>query len=191
MKHILLSLLILGAVCTVGCRSDPDQTSPPPLRQPREAQRLMGEATRQIDAGRLERAQALLETAVRADPMHGPAHNNLGLVLFERGELYRAAWKFQAAAKLMPNQVPPRNNLGLVLESARRFDDAIEAYREALAIEPERIEVLGNLTRARLRRGDRDADMLEALSDLVLKHPDPTWRAWAGRQAATLTSPNP
>nr|WP_083445105.1 tetratricopeptide repeat protein [Pseudorhodobacter aquimaris] len=50
--------------------------------------------------GRLGQAETLLRQAVKADPTSVPAHNNLGVVLMERGKLGEARAVFQQAYAL-------------------------------------------------------------------------------------------
>jgi Flp pilus assembly protein TadD len=118
--------------------------------------------------------------------MYGPAHNNLGKAYFHQDKLYLAAWEFQYAMKLMPNTPEPRNNLGLVFESAGKLDDAVASYDEAMRLEPDNVQFIGNLARARVRRGDRDDDLRELLDKLVMRETRPDWADWARGQLATM-----
>ncbi|MES1171564.1 MAG: hypothetical protein ABUL56_04300, partial [Actinomycetota bacterium] len=97
-----------------------------------------------------------------------------------------AAWEFQYAMKLMPNTPEPRNNLGLVFESAGKLDDAVASYDEAMRLEPDNVQFIGNLTRARVRRGDRDDSVRELLGKLVMRETRPDWADWARGQLATM-----
>src|SRR4029453_19576722 len=110
--------------------------------------------------------EAELKSALAADVMCGPAHNNLGKVYYHQHKLYLAAWEFQYAMKLMPNVPEPRNNLGLVFESAGKLDDAVASYDEARGLEPDNVQFIGNLARARVRRGDDDAGVRDLLRQL-------------------------
>ncbi len=188
MRHAVLWIFVIAAVAA--CRSG-DSPAHPPTRDPDKARALHEVAVLQLDQGDLSAAEAVLKRALAADPLHGPSYNNLGLIYLEQGRLYLAAWQFQRAMELMPQQVQPRNNLGLVLEEARKLDEAVETYREALALQPNQPEVLGNLARARLRRGDDDPELLDQLQQSSLQHPDPTWRAWAQRQSVLLSTTPP
>ena len=148
-----------------------------------------------MDKGDHAAAEAALKAALAADVMCGPAHNNLGKVYFRQGKLYLAAWEFQYAMKLMPNQPEPPNNLGLVFEAAGKLDDATESYGKAVAIEPDNIHALGNLARARVRRGDSDADLRALLEKLALRETRPDWLAWErgvlSRMQARPATPEP
>jgi Tfp pilus assembly protein PilF len=131
-----------------------------------------------LESGDTAGAETALKSALAADVMCGPAHNNLGKIYFRKKDLYHAAWEFQYAMKLMPNQAEPPNNLGLVFEAAGKLDDAASHYDKALALEPENVHAMGNLARARVRRGDRDDATRALLQKLVTRDDRPDWLAW-------------
>jgi Flp pilus assembly protein TadD len=151
-----------------------------------KAEQHNAKAVGMLERGDLPGAEKELKDALAADVMCGPAHNNLGKVYFHQGKLYLAAWEFQYAMKLMPNTPEPRNNLGLVFESAGKLDDAVASYDEAMRLEPDNVQFIGNLARARVRRGDRDADVRELLDKLVMRETRPDWADWARGQLATM-----
>ncbi len=158
-----------------------------PRRDSTLAETHNAEAIRRIERGDYKGAEAELKAALGADVMYGPAHNNLGKVHFHQGKMYLAAWEFQYATKLMPNVPEPRNNLGLVFEAAGKLDEAVASYDEAMRLATDNVEVLGNLARARLRRGDRDPSVRDLLKQLVLRETRPAWAAWARERLATWT----
>lgn len=131
-------------------------------------------------------AEELLLEALAADVGFGPAHNNLGKVYFQQGKMYLAAWEFEYAIKLMPYHPEPKNNLALVLETVQRFDESITQYEEALDLQPDNPELLGNLARAKIRRGDPPHEIKQMLMDLVLKDTRPEWLEWANEQLSHL-----
>ncbi len=146
------------------------------------------EATRDLEGAEASYGEALAQAeqcfraALDADIMYGPAHNNLGRVFYLQGRYYEAAWEFQYAAQLMPHRPIPRNNLGLVFEATGQLDKAEEHYALALAAEPDNPEFLGNLARARVRRGERSNELLDLLQEVVAKDDRPAWRSWAEQQ---------
>lgn len=135
----------------------------------------------------LAQAEQHFRAALDADIMYGPAHNNLGRVYFLQERFYEAAWEFQYAAQLMPHRPIPRNNLGLVFEATGQLDEAEEHYALALASEPDNPEFLGNLARAKVRRGERSAELLGLLQQIVMKDHRPEWRRWAQEQQRYLS----
>jgi Flp pilus assembly protein TadD len=156
-----------------------------PRRDSAAAERHNAEALRFLGKGDAARAEQELKAALASDVMYGPAHNNLGKIYFQQDKLYLAAWEFQYAAKLMPNVPEPKNNLGLVFESAGKLDEAVGSYGDAMRLEPDNVQFIGNLARARVRRGDRDDAVRQLLSQLVLRETRPEWAEWARQQLAT------
>lgn len=189
----LSTLLLLVVGCASRAQATKDKSyetlSPDPRRNTEAAERHNTAAVAKMQNGDYASAEAELKSALSADVMHGPAHNNLGKVYFHQGKMYLAAWEFQYAAKLMPSVPEPRNNLGLVFESVGKLDDAVASYDEARERGPDNVQVLGNLARARIRRGDRDPATRELLERIVLRETRPQWAEWARSQLAVFRTP--
>ena len=194
----LAMFLTGGGLCVTGCASsarphgDGYQTvAKEPHRDAEFARQENARAVALMDKSDDTAAETALKAALDADIMCGPAHNNLGKVYFRQGKLYLAAWEFQYAMKLMPNQSEPPNNLGLVFEAAGKLDDAAESYGKAVAIAPENVQALGNLARAKVRRGDRGGDVRALLQRLVLRDDRTDWLAWERKTLARLEALRP
>jgi Tfp pilus assembly protein PilF len=184
----LIGLLTLGCAPSKDGPATDYQTVPDrPGRRTDLATQRVNQALGYIQEGRWDQAEKRLRQAIEADIMFGPAHNNLGKVHYHQQRYYEAAWEFEYAAKLMPHRPEPRNNLGLVFEAVGRTDSAVEAYTRALELEPENPQLLGNLARARVRRGDRDESMRQLLSKLILNDTRSEWVQWARRQRALMS----
>ena len=196
MRNVLLLMasLVMQLPLAGGCASSPareagaeyETISSDPRRDADAAARHNADAMRRMADGDYAGAEVALKSALAADVMHGAAHNNLGKVYYHQGKLYLAAWEFQYAAKLMPGLPEPRNNLGLVFEAAGKLDDAVASYDEAMRLAPDDAQFIGNLARARVRRGDRDASVRDLLERLVLRETRPQWADWARARLATL-----
>ena len=159
-----------------------------PHRDTELARKLNDQAVDDLNKENYDGAEKELKQALDADITFGPAHNNLGTVYFQHHRLYLAAWEYQYAIKLMPGQAEPRNNLGLVLEQVGKLDDAVENYAKAKELAPEEPQFIGNLARARIRRGDKGNDIKELLTQVVLHDSRPEWSEWAKEQSARLGS---
>ncbi len=182
------ALVLVTSACTSNNASPDGYTTvgKDPRRDSDTAQRLTAQAAQLILDNRYDEAEKVLTKALEADVMYGPAHNDLGMVYFNQKKLYLAAWEFEYASKLMPNQPEPRNNLGLVFEAAGKIDDAVTAYGNALQIEPDNAQLIGNLARARIRRGDHDPEVRDLLQQLVMKDNRPDWLTWARDRLALM-----
>lgn len=178
-----LSLVVLGGCATSGHRSSPYTVQPEEARDPREADRLNGEAVKLVDEDPVE-AELLLRRALTADLYHGPAHNNLGVLYLGQGLLYEAANEFEWARKLMPGHPDPRLNLALTLERAGRVDEALNAYAAALEVYPGHVGALQGRTRLQLRENRADETTEDALREIALRGENERWREWARRQSA-------
>ena len=187
-SFLALALLLSLVACSANTRhraSDQDgyRTIPAQLgRDTEQARALTAKATAALNEGLAEDAEQLLRDALTEDVMYGPAHNNLGQLYYQQQRYYEAAWEFQYAIRLMPHQPIPRNNLGLVFEATGQLDEAVEQYGLAVAEEPDNPELLGNLARAHIRRGDRSPEVRDLLQQIVMKDTRPEWRAWAEAQ---------
>lgn len=184
-KFVLCSLLALITACDSAPKTGPAAGSDE-KRDPQLARKLNDEAAEKIEKGKLDEALPLLERAVAADPSFAPAHNNLGLIHFEQGRLYQAALEFGSVVQLAPESASARNNLGLVFESAGKTDDAVKRFEQASRMEPNNPEFLGNLVRAKIRRGDVTSETKPLLEKLVFIETRPDWRTWAESQLSRL-----
>lgn len=177
-----LGLALASLAAVPGCQSASGPYAPvaESRRDAARAERLTREAADLIDT-RPDKAENLLREALIADPYHGPAHNNLGALLLDRGDLFGAAGEFEWARKLMPGSPDPRMNLALTLERAGRVDEAIKAYHTALEIQPEHLPSVQALTRLQVRTGKTDDHTGNRLAVIAMRG-DPTWRDWARMQ---------
>ncbi|HET6880136.1 MAG TPA: tetratricopeptide repeat protein [Pirellulales bacterium] len=137
-----------------------------------------------LEKGKMDKAEQALQQALIADVTYGPAHNNLGKIYFSQGKYYLAAWEFEYAAKLMPHRVECQNNIGLVYEAVGKLDEAVDVYTSAYQMNDKNPVIIGNLARARVRRGDCDPAIQQLLADLRLYDDRPDWVAWANERLA-------
>ncbi len=63
-------------------------------------------------------------------------YNNMGLCWYKQGLSDEAEPIFREITTTHPGYVRAWTNLGLVLEDLSRFEEAVEAYRQALRVEP-------------------------------------------------------
>lgn len=74
-----------------------------------------------------------LTRALDADPRNAEAWYSLGRVHMEQGDFIEAERNFHRALTLTPSDPRALDNLGLSLEAQNRSDEALAAYREAIA----------------------------------------------------------
>lgn len=196
MKKLLL-IVIAASILSTGCSGQPFwrkqsqdvMTAKDPQRDTYAAMQHNAAGVEHMNKGDLKNAEAEFKAATMADAFFGPAHNNLGTVYYKKKDYYQAAWEFQFAAKLMPGKSEPRNNLGLVLEAAGKLDQAAQSYEEALAIDKDEQQVIGNLARVYVRQERKDDRTKELLHKVVLNDSRPEWVAWARERLACFNQP--
>jgi tetratricopeptide (TPR) repeat protein len=148
---------------------------------PKRAHGLALEALGVIDSDPVK-AEQLLQSAVKADPFNGPAHNDLGVLYLRQSKLYEAASEFELARKLMPGNPDPRLNLGLTFEKAGVYERAFNAYDAALEASPAHIRTIEAVARLTLRTGRTNDRLTEMLEDIALRGESANWRNWAKEQ---------
>jgi tetratricopeptide (TPR) repeat protein len=106
-------------------------------------------------------AQKAYELCLKADPDHLEARINLGRLLHLAGRLAEAERVYRVGAKADPFIA---FNLAVVLEDLEREPDAILAYREALALDPQFADAHFNLARLYERAKDPKASLRHLLA---------------------------
>jgi tetratricopeptide (TPR) repeat protein len=106
-------------------------------------------------------AQKAYELCLKADPDHLEARINLGRLLHLAGRWTEAERVYRVGAKSDPFIA---FNLAVVLEDLEREPDAILAYREALALDPQFADAHFNLARLYERAKDPKASLRHLLA---------------------------
>jgi len=106
-------------------------------------------------------AQKAYELCLKADPDYLEARINLGRLLHLAGRLAEAERVYRVGAKTDPFIA---FNLAVVLEDLKREPDAIIAYREALALDPQFADAHFNLARLYERAKDPKASLRHLLA---------------------------
>jgi trypsin-like peptidase/tetratricopeptide repeat protein len=104
-----------------------------------------------------ENKLALYRQAVHLDPGLFEAHYNLALTLEKLGELAEAEVEYRQTLRRRPGYSPAALNLGALLYGAKRYREAIEVYRAAIAHDSRSEALQNNLAEAYRAAGDRDS----------------------------------
>jgi len=103
--------------------------------------------------GKSAEAVVALEKAIAIDPKHWKAHNNMALASIDLGELEVAEAHYRESLAIEP-QPAIYNDLGFVLERQGIPEEAAEAYRKALELDPGSASALYNLGSSLARSGE-------------------------------------
>lgn len=184
---VFRSIFIVLATCLmIGCQASVHRgadTATGDTRNPQLAAELTQQAA-DLMGGDPEEAMRLLRVAIDMDLYHGPAHNNLGVLLLNDGELYAAAEEFDLARRLMPGHPDPRINLGIALERGGKTSEALAAYASAIEVYPGHLPSVQALARLQIQSGNVN-ESTGSMLRLIVSRGDPAWSSWARKQLAS------
>jgi tetratricopeptide (TPR) repeat protein len=134
-----------------------------------------------IVSGRLQAcywrdSETLWTHTLACDGRNLAAHNNLGILLAQRGQLDEAIAHYQRALRINPHYVDAHMNLGVVLAKRGRLDEAIAQCQRAVEIAPDDAQGHNNLGLILAGRGRLDEAIaqyqwaLQISPDLVKTH---------------------
>jgi Flp pilus assembly protein TadD len=121
----------------------------------------LAEARAHLAAGRLDRAEAAAQKALRRAP-EAEALHLLGLIARDRGRLPRAVQLLEKAARAAPDSAAVLCDLGLAYKAAGRIDEAIGCQRRVAERLPDSPMALANLGSALVAAG-RAAEAVQSL----------------------------
>lgn len=132
--------------------------------------------------GRMDDAAAAYRRALQKDPGHRLALYDLARLRWRQADP-RFDEDLQAAGAAQPNSALAPGLRAQLLMNAERHADAVDAFRQALALQPEGAGFRSGLARCLARLGDMDAALQEHQRAVALAPRDATVRAC---QAAAL-----
>jgi tetratricopeptide (TPR) repeat protein len=116
--------------------------------QARDLTTLLNAAAGCYAQGRLNDAADLYRQAAAADPKDLRPIYSLALIDIRRGRLENARQQLKTVAAQDPNLYPAQQNLGAVCQNLSLWQEAADAYRRALSLNPTAVETHFSLARA-------------------------------------------
>jgi Sulfotransferase family/Tetratricopeptide repeat len=117
-------------------------------KQARDVTALLNGAAAAYAQGRLNDAADLYRQAAAADPKDLRPIYSLALIDIQRGRLENARQQLRAVTAQAPNLYPAQQNLGAVCQNLNLWQEAADAYRRALSLNPTAAETHFSLARA-------------------------------------------
>jgi Flp pilus assembly protein TadD len=107
-----------------------------------------GKAQALVKEGDMAGAERELERTLVSYPDFAPAHNDLGVIQYQKGEMDQAQAHYEKAAALVPANATFQKNLAdFYFVEGRNVDGAIAIYLDQLRREPGNVETLMSLGR--------------------------------------------
>lgn len=119
------------------------------------------EGNKQFHGGNYADAEVSYRKAIEKNPQNPQAMFNLGNALFAQKKDSAAVSSYESAAKLESNpfrKAQAYHNIGVVCQSHRMFAEAIEAYKDALRLNPRDDETRYNLELCKKQLKDQPKD---------------------------------
>jgi tetratricopeptide (TPR) repeat protein len=140
-------------------------------RHPDDLRFLSLEANARLLAGERDRAIALYQRVLGERGDNPQLHVAFAGLLLEAREFGRAEQVLAAAGEKFPREIAIPFQLGAVLEEQRRYDEAEQAFRRALAIDPLHAPTLNYLGYMYAERGQRLEEAVGMLKQAVEQDP--------------------
>jgi protein O-GlcNAc transferase len=109
------------------------QRNPAKAKNPKN---LAAVAERHHLNGRLDKAEQKYREAIALNPAYVEAHNNLGMILQQRGRITEATEQFVKTFEICPTDARIVFNLARALSAQHQCREAVVLYRQAVALRP-------------------------------------------------------
>jgi tetratricopeptide (TPR) repeat protein len=143
-------------------------------REPDGFDALLGLARAHRGAGHLDQAERIAGRAIAVCPEDWRGHLMLGWVHYRAGDHSRALVPWRRVLELVPDNALGWRYVGAALHGLDRYDEAAEAFRRSLAIQPND-EAFSNLGATLFYLG-RYEESIEVLRKAVHLTPTDPWR---------------
>jgi len=143
-----------------------------------DADLLNNLAVAEAQAGAISGAVAHLVEALRLEPGHSRALNNLGVLAYQQGDVATAFKYIDLARRIEEYMERPEattfNHLGVLLAARGKVDESVEQFERAGNLEHGEFEVFYNLGRAYIEQGaaDRGVEYLRRAYQMDPAHAD-------------------
>lgn len=114
-------------------------------------------------------AETLWRDTLVRNPAAWMAHNNLGVLLYERGDADAALTRYRIAEALAPRTPEIHINLGNALATLGRTEDALAAYHRAIELKPHSAGAHNNLGATLFHLGRTDEAIVEYREAIALR----------------------
>ena len=176
-RHALEASLAEGRAAAVAGDNTRALAVLQPLADRGDPGAMVALATVLSQGGRQGEARDYVERALRSDGGDGDAlaHETLGLVMLRSGDMPGAIEPLRRASALDPSRANAWNLLGVALERGQGdHAAALGAWQRALALEPDRFDVLYNVATVAASSGDTELARA-SLARFVAEAPPAQW----------------
>jgi len=129
------------------------------MNRPFATKSTLFETIELIDAGNIDRAEAICRAAAKRNDQDVNMTALLGATLLKAGKIEEAERWLRHTMRIAPNFAKPWSDLGQLLVDTHRHEEAVEVLENAVRLEPKEDSAWFNLGKARAMLGSgREAD---------------------------------
>ena len=121
---------------------------------------LVKHAEDELQVGKTEKAESLLNEAIEVAPEQASAYYTMGLLHAELGRLDEAIECFKKAAEKSPSDATGFNNLGVLLFKTKNWKEAETALKHAVTLDPDYIDAIYGLGKLYLTTDKKEQAIL-------------------------------
>ncbi len=112
------------------------------------------QAQQMIEADAYDDAETVLTGLVEAFPPHAQAHNDLGVLLYQKGDMGKAVLHLDWAVLLNPDDLTAKRNLTDIYAATGGLDEATALYQRVLAANPNDADAVLQIGHLHYRAGN-------------------------------------
>ncbi|NIL97926.1 MAG: tetratricopeptide repeat protein [Planctomycetales bacterium] len=182
-------LLLVASCLLSGCRSWPWRPGPVP-QSVATCRNLSHQALIEMEQGRWQSAEPLLQKAIDACPTDPDAQRHYAEVLAQRGATQQALVHLDQARRLAPHDASLSVRAGEIQLASGQLDKAAQHARAALATDRNAAEAWALRGRIQLARGRQPEALADLLRALGYRPDDPALLEQIGRLYLAIQRPD-
>jgi tetratricopeptide (TPR) repeat protein len=114
-------------------------------------------------------AEKSCKKSLAINPDYPDAHNNLGIILYNKGEIAKSIHSYKKALEIKPNYAEACLNMALALKEVGKLDKSIKCYEKVLALNSSSFQAHNSLGNVFITKGDLDAGIESYKSAISIK----------------------
>lgn len=126
------------------------------VKDAEEVELLYDAARTMIESGNADNAVEILKKLLQTSPDHATAHNDIGVLYFQRGEIALAKEHLERSMSIAPSYTIACKNLADIYAAEGNFQTALGLLQKIISLNPSETDALFSIANICLRIGKKD-----------------------------------